>query len=254
MQDWNASLGEAIAAIGRDGFPARLETALSSLMPFRICMVFSYEGSERPRPLHHNMPPEVARVVVEDYCRGPYLLDPLFAEVTAGRRSGMAGLRQLAPDGFFKSEYSQSHYSRTGIIDEIAVFAALSPSETAVASLARTREARPFGGRERAALAAVAPVVGALMTAHWGRQGEGAPGRASDPGRLEAITARIGGSLLTPREAEVVALILKGHSAAAIGARLAISEGTAKVHRKNAYRKLNISSQAELFSLFVAAL
>ena len=57
--------------------------------------------------------------------------------------------------------------------------------------------------------------------------------------------------LLTAREIEVIGMILKGYSAAAIADGLSITHGTVKVHRKNAYRKLRISSQAELFSLFI---
>ena len=33
--------------------------------------------------------------------------------------------------------------------------------------------------------------------------------------------------------------------------RLATTEGTIKIHRRNIYRKLDIGSQAELFSLFI---
>ncbi|HAT43389.1 MAG TPA: hypothetical protein DCS87_16900, partial [Rheinheimera sp.] len=33
--------------------------------------------------------------------------------------------------------------------------------------------------------------------------------------------------------------------------KLQTSEGTVKIHRKNIYRKLDIGSQAELFSLFI---
>ena len=58
-----------------------------------------------------------------------------------------------------------------------------------------------------------------------------------------------GSGVLTPREPEVVRLILQGHSTPSAAAYLGIAQGTVKVHRHHAYAKLGISSQAELFSM-----
>ena len=67
-----------------------------------------------------------------------------------------------------------------------------------------------------------------------------------------APTARIEHPLLTRRELEIVTLILKGHSNLSLAAVLELSPNTVKVHRRQIYSKLNISSQAELFRLFLA--
>jgi hypothetical protein len=45
--------------------------------------------------------------------------------------------------------------------------------------------------------------------------------------------------------------MISGYSSALTAQRLNTSEGTIKIHRKNIYRKLDIGSQAELFSLFI---
>ena len=60
--------------------------------------------------------------------------------------------------------------------------------------------------------------------------------------------------MLTHRECEIAGLILKGHSSKSIARIIEISPGTVKIHRKNIYRKLGISSQSELFSLFLGNL
>lgn len=52
---------------------------------------------------------------------------------------------------------------------------------------------------------------------------------------------------LTDREVQTAILLLAGHSSKAIAAQLAISPETVKVHRRNLYEKLNVSSQAEVF-------
>ena len=46
-------------------------------------------------------------------------------------------------------------------------------------------------------------------------------------------------------------MILAGHSSKNIARLLGISPATAKVHRSNLYRKLEISSQATLFRIFM---
>jgi DNA-binding CsgD family transcriptional regulator len=56
---------------------------------------------------------------------------------------------------------------------------------------------------------------------------------------------------LTPRELDVVGLVLEGHSSESIANLLNISAGTVRIHRKNIYAKMRISSQRELFSIFV---
>ena len=70
-------------------------------------------------------------------------------------------------------------------------------------------------------------------------------------GRVDHAFQTFGGGVLTPREREVVEFTLKGHSADAVGTILGISPGTVRIHRRNIYAKLRISSQGELFSRFI---
>lgn len=257
MTAWNKGLADAVERVGTPEFPGRLEAALSALVHFDICMVFAYRGRGRPLALYDNMTPDVARVVVEDYLAGPYLLDPILGAVLSGRREGSAALRSLAPDRFYQSEYYRRHYIRTGIRDEVALFIGLPDDMTAVLSVTRQKAHRLFSPAEVSRLEAAAPVVRALGAAHWASLNAALPRRRWDGALdhpVETVLERLGQGVLTVRESEVVALILKGHSSDSIARNLEISHGTVKIHRKNAYHKLGISSQAELFSLFIAAL
>jgi DNA-binding CsgD family transcriptional regulator len=51
-----------------------------------------------------------------------------------------------------------------------------------------------------------------------------------------------------------VSYVLQGHSTESIARHLDISPGTVKIHRKNIYRKLGISTQAQLFASFLRSL
>ncbi|WP_232059314.1 LuxR C-terminal-related transcriptional regulator [Kineobactrum salinum] len=52
----------------------------------------------------------------------------------------------------------------------------------------------------------------------------------------------------------MINLVLHGHSTRTLAEKLSISVETVKLHRKHAYAKLEISSQAELFYLFLDSL
>ena len=71
------------------------------------------------------------------------------------------------------------------------------------------------------------------------------------PSRQDATRESFGQSVLTSREAEVVQMILKGHSSLSISHALTIALPTVKTHRRNAYAKLGISTQQQLFRLFL---
>ncbi len=69
--------------------------------------------------------------------------------------------------------------------------------------------------------------------------------------QLHSALNAFGSSLLTEREAQVIKLVLHGHSTKTLAEKLSISVETVKLHRKHAYAKLEVSSQAELFYLFL---
>ena len=80
----------------------------------------------------------------------------------------------------------------------------------------------------------------------WERQDHGGAPKP-EPTRLEAF----GRDVLSTREAEVMQLILKGHSSLSISLTLGIAVPTVKTHRRNAYAKLGVSTQQQLFNAFL---
>ncbi len=67
----------------------------------------------------------------------------------------------------------------------------------------------------------------------------------------EQAVARFLPDELTPREREIVRYILAGYSSEAIAKALGIGRGTVKNHRARLYYKLDITTERELFSLFL---
>lgn len=253
LELWNRHIADAIANVSNNTFPQKLETTLRELVDFDICMVFSYSTDEESAAIYHNMESEMTGVVVDDYLAGPYLLDPFYSAVSSGKKTGFGAMRSLAPDHFTRSEFYRHHYVRTGIADEMGLFFPVSNSQIAVLSVTRQKPKRSFSDSERRTFAAAGPMVELYAASHWSNSGKVVDTHNNELS-IESVFENFALGVVTAREREIIALVLKGHSSVSIAHVLGISSGTVKIHRKNAYDKLQISSQAELFSLFLATL
>ncbi|AKI01610.1 transcriptional regulator, luxR family [Hoeflea sp. IMCC20628] len=255
---WNGAIAEAIGAVGSDNFPHRIEAALASIIDFDILMVFAYLGSEKPVCLHHNMDPERAQTVVGAYVSGPYLLDPFFSAATDQGTKGVLRLRDMAPDRFQNSEYYRRHYGLTGIRDEVGIVCRPAGWTGVVISFTRPVDAPAFGRRDLASIRAAEPVIQTLAKRHWNQSASASTsaGEETEVSRdpIDETLNRMTDGILTPREIEISALVLRGHSSGSISRRLNIAEGTVKNHRKHIYQKLDVSSQSELFAMFILQL
>lgn len=250
-----ADLALAVDAIGTLQFMDALTRAVGRSVAFDNAMLFAYKAGERPRgPYTDIAEPAEARIVIDQYLLGPFLLDPFYSEVQQGRTDGLACLGDIAPDEFFASEYYEQHYRRTRITDEAGVFLALPDGAVLVYSVTRRHGSPVFAPSEVALLRALAPLIAALARRHWAGVDLGfgpVAGADGAPDPIAAALAALGEHVLSQRQRQVVALVLKGHSTEAIAMMLDISADTVKVHRRHAYAKLGISSQAELFAMFL---
>ncbi|HUG60931.1 MAG TPA: LuxR C-terminal-related transcriptional regulator [Methylomirabilota bacterium] len=251
LADLLASTPDADGAFGET-----LARMLSTLVTFDHVVVFGYRGDERPIDLFDTFDADEHIVFVEKYQQGPYLLDPFYRAATEPK-PGFWRMRDLAPDRFFSSEYFRSYYIETGLAEEVGFFVDVSGDVAVVVSLMRKMATGIFPTREIAILQAVQPLVSLLIRSHWSdlptrfdRQASvRSGGRRTSPGPDTGSVWR--DMNLTRREAAVVELVLQGHSSDSIARRLEISNGTVKVHRRNVYRKLNITSQTQLLSIYL---
>lgn len=235
--------------------------ALRQVAPYDHTVIFGYRQEDRPLDLYDDFGPDKRDIFVTVYQAGPYLLDPFFHASRNQVAPGLYRMRELAPDRFYQSEYYRSYYVQTGLTEEIGFFLATEDGARVVVSLMRAGHSIAFSARELARLRSVAPVVIALAARQWRSLGQRFDDRRFEDTvppagdlSLHAAFADFGRQRLTGREAEVVSLVLRGHSSEAIATALNIAPGTVKIHRKNIYAKLGIGSQAELFSMFLDSL
>ncbi|WP_461480861.1 helix-turn-helix transcriptional regulator, partial [Porticoccus sp.] len=189
---------------------------------------------------------------IDLFLKGAYLLDPCYRAAQAGHE-GFYRLDQLAPVGFRNSEYYKNYFRHTGLIDECGYLFHLNGDLLNI-SLGRDDHHQRFSQAQQQLLRDIAPLLQALYLGHWHRA-DHLPHQDDGLHRqLSAALAYFGTSVLTEREAQVIQLFLHGHSTKSIAQKLAISPETVKLHRKHSYAKLDISSQSELFYLFIDAL
>ena len=257
---WHEKIARVVAAQRTPDFTHRLVEALGSLVEFDFSVMFAYRGDERPLDLFDNFGITRREVFVTIYQEGPYLLDPFYQACRNNTPAGLYRIRDLAPDRFYQSEYFRSYYKSTGLSEEIGFIVALPGDVRVVMSLMRAGTRPAFSEREMNRLRDVEPFVLAAAEYNWENLSARFSSNKVEPEHeileryLDDAFRNFGRAVLTPRECEVVSLVLRGHSSDSISRVLNIAPGTVKIHRRNIYSKLGISSQANLFSLFISAL
>jgi DNA-binding CsgD family transcriptional regulator len=250
------SLAAAISSVGTADFiPTGLDY-LRYIAPFRGCLLTLLNGTRRPVHLYDNVRVERRAEVVDRYLDEAYLLDPFYVAYRDHAPCDALRLNDVAPDRFQQSTYFKQYYHSIRLRDEMAILIDLPAGKHLFYSIGRLIDEPRFTAREITEFRRVLPIFSALNRRHFvhetynsGPAEEGVPAE-----EIDAALARFGTDHLTEREREIASLILKGHSSKSIARIISISPGTVKIHRKNMYRKLQISSQSELFSLFLSAL
>lgn len=253
----------AIRRINDSTVFAAIESVLRTLVFFDIAAIFAYPPAERPEMLHDGLKGISLPNAMEDYLAGGYLLDAVYVACMQGLPDGLYRLSTLAPDAFFESDYFLSplvhpciSMESGSLVEEIA-FCTHAPDGTAlVFSLMRSTGISIFSEEEFSVLKSFVPVINAAMVQHWVNRVEQ---KSLEKTKLNTESLRksfrdFERDRLSPREQDVVALLLRGHSSLSASKNLGITEGTVKIHRKNIYAKLGISSQSMLFSHFIASI
>ena len=258
-EEWYLSLADIINGIGQDYFCRTFAGVCEALTGYESTVVIAFIKNEKPVLVFSNLSPDDESPTLGPYFDGAYLLDPFYDLYKSGAPDGVYRLGDVAPDGFAETDYYRSYFENTRIVDESVILAEISPDMHIGIS---------FGLRDGSAprefkieeLRKLFPLLLSAFRQHWSRESQLAPlmpigdSNGQFGSTLEAAFGNFGSDYLTKRECEIVKLILKGYASKSIAGLLEISVDTVKVHRKRFHTKLNISSQAELFSLFLEAI
>ena len=247
--EWQQSVAAMVKALSEQDFYAHFARGCELVSGYQSAMIVWLSTAHRPINLYHDLPAELAQEATKPWFDGAFLLDPFYALFKNKAPEGIYQLQDLAPDNFYQSEYYISYYIQTGLTDECGLLINLDSDHSILVSLGN-RGAPPAKPRQLSDLQSVLPILSALC--HKQQSAEAGEITLSAP--LDKAFRNFGRDHLSARECEVIQLILKGHSNKSIALLLEISVDTVKVYNKRFHTKLEISSQAELFSLFLEAI
>lgn len=215
--------------------------------------ILLYRKDYQPMVVFDEMHPTDRNAFQANYFEGNYLLSPFYLHWMANRKeSGLLRLAEICPDGFFDSVFYTDYYAHSGLQDELGYLIPLDNDSAMLISLGCIESASCFKQGDLAYLQAIQPIITQATQQH--HQQNPQPQREMMQTWLEDGLTLFGSSRLTEREQAVVQLMLRGHSSKSCAKILGISPTTERVHRRNIYTKLGISSQAEVFSLFFNAM
>jgi len=253
---------QVLAEIFGDAFTPSSTIALTNELVARLhidsALILHYPNGGPPRLLYDRTHHQFRKNRIEDYLLGNYALDPFYLLLEHCSQHGFMSLRELTNDRFSSSEYYKVHYRSAGLLDEVCFCCGDGVGGYINLSLGRAIGGRYFSAGELEAARCIAPLVTAALHRTWRSFSADVGGtaevvRADLHRRIENARLNFGRSVLTDREFEILQLLLHGRSIEFIARSLSIAVSTIKVHRKHIYSKLGISSQAEMFTLFLDA-
>ncbi len=249
-ENWQKNIATLIDHHRLPSFPSELRQFLATICAFDTFLVVIYKQATKPILVSPTDPEEQSETLL-NYLNKSYVLDPLFNSIRSGVPAGISRLSEMMPDSFEETDYYLTCYKKFKLVDEINLIIHLDDQTSLVVTLGRKSS---LGAITRIALNSLHeffPLISSLVKQFWTVQSSeySQHERTDDPIVQAAKTFASG--VLTPREREIIGLILRGYSSKAIADSLFISVGTVKVHRKNIHSRLNTSTQSDIFTLFL---
>lgn len=253
--EWQKGVAAIISSTSAGSTASAMIAAIESVVDHEGTCLIAFHSDARPTVLHHTLEPAGRRHYLERYLAGPYLLDPLYQLAIRKQKPTLCRFRDELPDRFRSSEYYRQYCERTHLLDEMDYLAQVSARTALVLVVGRRNHM--FTKAELRRLNVIEPVVQSAIRKTW----EEWLAKAGNPRGEDSVHKRLtecfdtfGENVLTHRERQISQLLLRGHSSKSVARELRIAPGTVMVHKRNLFAKLGISSQYELFSLFIDAL
>lgn len=234
--------------------PTKLATTLASVASFDAWSIVCFETDKAPLIIDYRD----QRPVKTDYCETHYLEDPFFMAAKNEVLPGAYQVTEIAPRNFQSTAYCQDYLAGThGFSDQIGYLCSVGNGKTIVITLTRSATYKPFRASELSEFQLIAPLVTVALQRIWTSRHE-TEGSQSQPQEEDVTKKRanvafdsFGATTLSPREHQIVRLLISGESAKSIARILGITPGTTQNHIKHIYLKLGVSSRGELFGRFI---
>jgi DNA-binding CsgD family transcriptional regulator len=251
--------------VGTDEFMMRLADFFKKITYTDTITMVLFPSKKLPIIQYNDTLAGIEGSIIDQYVKGAFLLDPFYLVARKNSDSSFVHIRDTDADVFEESEYYKSHYKYSYLKDECGYVIQLSENseQFLLIGLGQINTEQPFSADILKELSEIMPMIELIVKSHWqgileqqsqNDQQEQLESSLDLREQLETALNCFGTSILTVRENQTIKMILQGHSSKAIAQRFNISVETIKLHRKNAYAKLDLGTQGELFNLFINSL
>lgn len=257
-------VADLIEQIGETDFYPQLCRRIDAIIPCAFSVIYLYRPNAAPAQLHCDRVPEKNRRGFQNYLDVTYVINPVYRAFKNRIASGVYRMREITPDGYFDTMRERADKIKPDTVETIGFLTLGWPShmeelllliELGDGSLVEISVSRKletgFSDADIGLAKRVFPILAACFRRHWQLRSGSIEPRLEEA-QLDRALHDFAADMLSPREQDVVQYILMGHSTHSISSHLGTSIPTVKTHRKNAYRKLTVATQAELFAQFVA--
>lgn len=256
LAKWNQDLANAIAAVGSDRFFTELVAAIHNRVAVDYPQVWLYHTELPPQCIYHEIPKKAQASQIDEYLEGPYREDPFYQISLSRPRGRFYRLSELIEGELEESNYYSDYYQDTRTVDEVMYLSQLESGSVVNISLMRLPRHGRFDHKSLEILHSLAPAISELIRSH-SRMADFSSRYFMGPdidGVISHAFKAFGSSVLSPREKSVLELMLRGYGTASSADKLSIAVETLRRHRKSIYKKLDVGSQTDLFSLFITCL
>ena len=250
-----------ISAIGSVDFFSIIAKQLRRLLPHDFCMIFYYADKAPPVVLFDDLTPHGYGRGVKNYIGGTYCVNPFYRAFEQGLKPGVHSMSELVQSNGCRQRRLSQMKVELDTSEEMGFVTRGWPkhlSELMLAIPIGDGHAMEINISRQSTLGfdlencfdklnEFVAFIGAAVRKHFefiSMQKQSANWKNYAIKPPIDVTEK-----LSRRELEVVELMLTGHSSMAISLHLEIALPTVKSHRRNIFKKLSISSLAELFLL-----
>jgi DNA-binding CsgD family transcriptional regulator len=243
---------------GDSGFYGQLLQAYGKQLRADLSMVMRYSRRRAPEYLIHT---GLEPAHMDLYLRGLYRVDPVYRLCRQRRVQGVKDLAAVSTPADRSGDYFNVFLRLTGMADDLIILLPVD-AETYLGIV--YERATLFRSHEIVLMRTLYPLIESLHRLHRrlirartppalvpDTQENQTPERGLRPIDHKAALASFLRHETTPRERDIVHLILMGYPNIKIAERLKISLNTVKNHKKRLYVKLDITTERELFLAFV---
>jgi len=247
---WSSRLVDVSLAVGKPSFYALLSDLLKKITDFDEMVILHFSMHHKPKLLlQKNI---IKGDDFDKYLNSAYVLDPFYRMGMDNGKKGFFRLSDISPIDYSQFEsYYNSYFRYLKIIDEIGYLIQLPDDGGFIhIEMANFAGSPLFLETRLQQFTEIFSVVERLVSQHQ-QANVTNDGICVEHNYIEEFHRKFATKVCTPREHEVVLLMLQGYSVKSMAQKMDLGIETIKMHRKNIYMKLNIGSQPELLALFI---